>query len=299
MHCKKGGFFVLVFAVFLLLQLTLVAAATQTERFTEFLDGVGGFVEPVSTRILGDYSGTDELALQVLAFLLVALVVYGVLSMVNFFGPGKEWINVLIGVIVAIIGVRFMPSGFLEAATLPSSALVMFLVLVVPFIVTFYVIHHSVNNQMVRRALWAVYGVTLLVLWVYNYLNNTSPVAGFLYPAIFLGILAAFAFDGTFQKWWNKSRADQMIAEGARDAIDRLVGEIDHLENLLSGAVSSTQALAYQRQIKKLQANLDKLQKVSSHSFREWGIVSWIAIALILLMIVYLFWSDIKDFLGF
>ena len=65
MHCKKGVIFALVFAVFLLSQFAFVAAAGETtERFTNLLDGIGGFIEPLSKGILGDSSGTDELAMQ-------------------------------------------------------------------------------------------------------------------------------------------------------------------------------------------------------------------------------------------
>jgi len=298
MHCKKGVIFALVFAVFLLSQFAFVSAAGETtERFTNLLDGIGGFIEPLSNGILGDASGTDELAMQVLSFLLVALIVFGILSTVNFFGPGKEWINVIIGLIVAIIGVRFMPDNFLEAATLPSSALVMFLVMVVPFVAAFYIIQKSVTSSNVRRALWAVYGVLVMVLWGYNVLNNPNAVANWMYPLIGAGILVAFVFDGTFHKWWNKGRAERMMAENAQDEVDKLVGEINHLQALMTGA-TTVQRQAYQRQIKKLKDNLNALQGISAPS-SGWVKLFWVVIVVLFLFIVYLFWPAIKGIFGF
>ncbi len=299
MHCKKGVLFALVFAVFLLSQFAFVVAAGETtERFTNLLDGIGGFVEPLSKGVLGDASGTDELAMQVLSFLLVALIVFGILSTVNFFGPGKEWINVVIGIIVAIIGVRFMPDNFLEAATLPSSALVMFLVMVVPFVAAFYIIQKSVTSSNVRRALWAVYGVLVMVLWGYNALNNPNAVANWMYPLIGAGILVAFVFDGTFYKWWNKGRYKRIIAENADNEVNNLVGKITALENLLAASTTTVQRQAYQRQIKKLKENLKALQGISSSS-SGWVKLFWAVIVVLFLIIGYLFWPVIAGIFGF
>lgn len=225
------------------------------------------------------------------------MIVFGVLSTVNFFGPGKEWINVIIGIIIAIIGVRFMPDNFLEAATLPSSALVMFLVMVVPFVAAFYIIHKSVSNQNVRRALWAVYGVLVLVLWGYNAANNPNAVANWMYPLVGVGILVAFVFDGTFYKWRNKGRAQRMMAENAQDEVDKLVGEINRLQALIAGA-NPAQRLAYQRQIKKLNDNLNALQGISAPS-GGWTKFFWALIVVLFLFIVYLFWPAIKGVFGF
>ena len=175
-----------------------------TNFFTGAVDVIKLNGRPIFGTLFGNTSGGGEsLIVQILAFILVMLVVYGVLGTVQIFGD-KEWINLAIGAIVAIIGIRFLPDGFLEAAAIPSSAFVGAMVIGIPFVLVFFIIS-KIKGEYFRRALWAGYSAIVFILWLYAWSELGWKSWLWIYPAIIAACGLAFWFDGTLQKFWNKS----------------------------------------------------------------------------------------------
>jgi len=234
---------------FISFMIGIVAAADGSGfagALTNFIDGVQQVGEPLFGALFGNYATTSELFIQVLAFLLVVLVIYGLLDTMGIFG-NKGWVNFLIGVVIAVLGIRFLPQGFLQEAAIPSSALVALLVMGVPFILVGFLIQ-KIESTIARRALWVAYGVIILILWIYN-LDNTylSATAKWIYPAILIGCIIAFWFDGTLQKWLHKAQAERTVESTTNVQMGRVIAEIRDLQ----GAVASTTG-AQQERYKKL-----------------------------------------------
>jgi len=210
----------------------VAAQSSFSEGFNNFIDNIDEALSPVLGRLLGDSASGGELTVQILAFLLVMFVVYGVLSMTSLFG-NKHWINMVIGAIVASLGIRFLPQGFLEQAAIPSSAFVALLVMGIPFILLFFIIK-GIKSSLARRAIWAAYGVLILILWIYNLSNPDIPdLAKWIYPLIIIGCALAFWFDGTLQKWWGIAGAQRTVETGTNVNRDIVVGEIAAIEKRL------------------------------------------------------------------
>jgi hypothetical protein len=231
---KKLSVYLILSLMTLILMTNFVSAITVAERVTKLIDGTKEVAAPLFNTLFGNSQSGGQLAIQILAFLLVVFVIYGILGSVDIFG-GNQWINMGIGVIVAIIGTRFLPAGFLESAAIPSSALVATIVMGIPFILAFFLIE-KVSNSYIRRVLWVAYGVMIFVLWVYNFDNPQIGEAIWIYPLILLAVFVAFLFDGTFQRFMGKAKSQRSVESAADVARYRIVSDIEKLQNALATA---------------------------------------------------------------
>jgi len=181
-----------------------------------------------------------------------------VLGQVDVFA-GKVWTQVVIGIIVSIIGIRFMPEGMINALTLPSSALVAILVVGVPFFIFGAIVVKSIQNSYVRRAAWAVYAVMLLVLWIYN-INEQGAIGWlWIYPVFIVGCVLAFAFDGTLQSFVRKASAARSIEEFQRVEQNTAAARIKELQGALAKELDARKRTTIQNQIEKLKDALKDL----------------------------------------
>ncbi len=307
-------FFVLLFSSFVLVT-SLTAAPSSTSTTSAPVKAVQNLVDlikngatPVFVALLGDSSSTTapEFALQVLALILVTLVVYGIMDSVDVFG-GKPWINFLIGLVIAVIGVRFMPPGFLESAAMPSSAFVLFIVIIIPFFAAFFFIEKiPAEKSGIRRVLWVLFAVLVFILWIYNYTNNAQALGMglMIYPAAILGCLLAFSFDGTLQRYMIHAAGQRYVTGSANEELLEIRGKIQNLTDALKGVTGGSKAASDERiritrAITALQENERALESISSGTTggRKWWVYALIW-SLIALCIGYIFWDALSGMIG-
>jgi len=211
------------------------------------IDQVQQALRPVFIALFGKSDTGGQLLVQILAFLLVMFVVYGILDTFNMFGD-KGWLHLLVGGIVAVIGIRFMPPNFLESLTTPSSALVALIFFGMPFLVVFF-IGRKLENPYARRAMWVVYTVTIGALWIYNWSKYGAPPFNWIYIAfIFSGILA-FAFDGVLQRLITEGKRGRTIVTTSNVQLDRIQAEIRDLEGALASATDPAEVKRLKKSI--------------------------------------------------
>jgi len=238
---------------------SVVSAATFSENFNNAVDWIEVELSPVLGRILGTAGNGGDLLTQVLAFLLVMFIIYGVLGTVGIFGE-KTWINMAVGAIIALIGIRFMPGAVLNEMTAPSSAFVAILVLGLPFILLGILLEKSDLNSYIRRAVWAGFAVLILVLWIYNETNPDFNGVWWIYPLIAAGCILAFWFDGTLQKFMRKARAARTIEGGKTSEIRAIQNDIrDAQRRLKDTKLSQQERTEISNDIKALRTSLNTL----------------------------------------
>jgi hypothetical protein len=225
------------------------------------VDDAKNLISPVFKALFGTAAGASSgtLTTQVLMFTLVTLVVFGVLSAINIFGEGKDWLNVLIGAIISIIGIRFLPAGFLESAAMPSSAFVIILVMGIPFLILFWIIERQVKNSSVRKILWVFYAILIAVLWYYNYNNNPTlkgSSAMWLYPGLILACAIVIWGDKLVQKWVGSNVTKKILNMSAKQQYDMLAVELKDIDKRLGMRDVMTT-----KEVKDLEAERDKVEK--------------------------------------
>jgi len=126
---------------------------------------------PLLGGLLGLGSSDNTDFLMVLSFFLTLIVITAALDSVEIFDG--HLINLFMGVIVAAIGVRFMPDNLWLALTTPSSAFVATLLVGMPFLAMFFVAKKFKYSVMGKIA-WILY---ILILG-YILLGPTVAVPG-------------------------------------------------------------------------------------------------------------------------
>ncbi|HJO15042.1 MAG TPA: hypothetical protein QGG70_03255 [Candidatus Pacearchaeota archaeon] len=112
-------------------------------------------------NVLLDLGGPGDPFLKVLSFVLVFIIILGTLDSVDIFGAGgSKMINFLVGMIVAAIGVRFMPENMWTALTAPSSAFVATILAAIPFLALWFVTS-KIESSLVTKGMWLFYLLTI------------------------------------------------------------------------------------------------------------------------------------------
>lgn len=232
-----------------------VSAQGAGEWVTNAIDTIAEVANPVLKYVLGPSLAGEDFFVKVLAFFLVTLIFYAMMDMIKI--TDKGWINFAVGLIIAIIGVRYLPEGFLESMTEPASALVALLVLGLPFIFAFYLIE-KVKSTPARRAIWAAYGALILVLFFIKWADKGfSESYAWVDLIILVAIFIAFWFDGTFSKWRVSAARERAVSGISNVQVSRIMAEIRDLE----GAFASAESEEDRKKIKTQISNKKKALK--------------------------------------
>ena len=151
---------------------------------------------PMFNFVLGlDRQGDENIEfLMVVAFILVTVIVIGTLDSVNIFGTDGQGklINFIVGFIVAVIGVRFMPSNLWISMTAPSSALVAVIFAAAPFLAAFF-IGMKIKYEYVRHLIWILYIIFMSYLIFFPEGGGESfGIVGFAWVYLIFWTLAIF-----------------------------------------------------------------------------------------------------------
>jgi hypothetical protein len=235
-----------------------LAGAVQTG-----IDGIVDALSPVTSWIFGAEKSTGDAGfIALMAFLLTILVMVGILSPMKIFGD-KEGINWAIAVIIALVGIRFVPINMLRSFTIPSEGLVGALFLIIPFIIVGTLIS-KISLAGVRKFSWIVYAVIIASLWVKAY-NSTAGWTRFywIYVIILVLCIVAFFLDGTIQKFFRMQKFQRDVTESASLELEIVEGKVKELEESLARAEDDAQRAKISKQLNKEKANYAALLKAS------------------------------------
>lgn len=131
--------------------------------FNEASDVFLNIFGPLFSALLG--ADGENLFLMVLTFILVSIVIVGTLDSIDIFGQGTQgqWMNFGVGIITAIIGVRFMPVNMWASLTAPSSAFVAAILVAIPFAAMFF-ISMRIQSTLARKLIWIFYMIFMSYL---------------------------------------------------------------------------------------------------------------------------------------
>ena len=164
----------------------IVSAYSWAQFDTDLAGGITR-VEPVLKYIIGfSLANSDNATTAVLMLILVFLVIYGILSPMEIFGD-KEWVNVGIAALVAIIGVRFLPENLISIIVTPTTALFAAIVIGAPMLILLGI---TMKARVITYAkpIWWTYAGLCIFLGIYN-LGKDTP-RGIAYVFLVAAIIA-------------------------------------------------------------------------------------------------------------
>lgn len=211
---KKGqlGFTNVLFGLLILfIAIVLIVAIFNTPDSGNFGTALAGAMESVSDGFMAflgpffnilfnfkDVADANTKFLMVLTFILISIIITGTLDSINIFGEDKKagLINLAIGIIVSIIGVRFMPQDLWGSLTAPSSAFVATILVGVPFVALGFVTM-KIKFSLARRLLWLFYLVFM------SYLIFTGTGLKVVYVIFLVLAVIIMIFDSTVRHYFN------------------------------------------------------------------------------------------------
>ncbi len=179
-----------------------------TEAAKSVGNGIVNVMSPLFNTLLGldRISDTNNQFLMILTFILISIIIIGTLDSVNIFGEEGQgnWINFAIGIIVSIIGVRFMPTDIWGSLTAPSSAFVATILVGAPFAALF-IITTKIRFNLASKLLWLFY--MIFMSWLI-FFKDPSESNAFAWIYIIFLVLAGVMlfFDSTVRRFWNKEK---------------------------------------------------------------------------------------------
>ncbi len=226
------------------------------EGTKNFIEGVKSFGGPVFEALLGSSESGNQFVIQILAFILVTLIIYGVLDSVNIFG-GKGGLNFIIALIVSLIGIRFLPSDLLQTMALPSSALIAAIVLLIPFVIAFYIIEVKMKEHPIAgKLIWTAFGIIIIFLWFSNWENSNLDGYRWIYPAMVVACFIVLWFHGTIQKWFRRAKDEESFGITGNIARDIVQNKIRELQSGLASATNNEERIRLNKEIIVLRKNL-------------------------------------------
>jgi hypothetical protein len=215
---------------------------------------------PVFEILLGlDTANGNIPLLKILAFILVSIIVVGSLDSIGLFGEAEKGhvLNFVVGIIVAIIGVRFMPDNLWESLTAPSSAFVATIFMALPFIALFFVTM-KFKSPLVRKLLWAFF--VCIVMYILFTSPNLSKGASTTY--IVFSVLAAIILvtDGAVHNFFRMERERRrlggVVSETTLQERIKLRRKIKELLRMLPETEDTEEKASINLQIKELKKKM-------------------------------------------
>ena len=203
---------------------------------------------------------------MVLTFILISIIVVGTLDSVNIFGDNQKgnMINLAVGIIISIIGVRFMPSNMWESLTAPSSAFVATVLVGAPFLAVFFVTM-KIKHTLARKLLWLFYLIFM------SYLIFTASGGNdfkWIYTIFLASAVVMLFAEGIIRVYINKQSKTSALYEtlGLKDS-ERLA-KIEGQINELTKAIDSTRSADIKRDLNKLKGELiEEYKRISGSQY--------------------------------
>jgi len=215
---KRNYLFLAWFFLIIVSLIQGVYAASITDDFNGFFDGVVEVMNPFSAAVLGDTPSGEWLFAKVLFFVIVLSLVWLALSRISFFNPDEGaqlWVIWVVAIAVSILAVRFIgDSKWISTIILPYTTLGIVLAAGFPFVIYFILVEFMMlagpGYKTIRKVAWVFFAVVFMGLFVARGDEIEGARNIYLVTAV-LSILVTF-FDGTFQKMVHQMALDRMNA---------------------------------------------------------------------------------------
>jgi len=262
---KRAGISILISLILISSIILLMPGAVaqdiggDIETAIEEIKDVG---RPILEALVGSVGTGEALFSKFLLFILVAAVVYAVLSSVGFFTE-RPGILVLVSIIVSILGVRFLVTeAIINAILLPYGSFFITISVGIPFVLFFWILENNFReNPAIRKIGWAVFIAAFGVLgWMRaDEIGNGA----FIYIAAIVLATLAFWFDGTIQRLWHGAIIERKTASVQNVEIERALARLSDLQQQLGRATTAKDQARLRGLITKQKNALNALRKSS------------------------------------
>lgn len=235
MNNKRGQKFLSVFLIGIILLFVGAVGWAMLFNHSGFAQSVSSATDstinaigPFFRTLLGSTGDSNQDFLAILAFILVMIVVVSTLDSVNIFGDkGGHLVNFIVGTIVAIIGVRFMPNNLWASLTAPSSALVATILVGLPFLALFFMTMAMKKYSLANKVIWLIYsGFMAYLVATASFGVSGADARNWVYIIFTILGVGMLLFDSQVRKIVYQERVKASIASTKGGAALRQINDL-------------------------------------------------------------------------
>lgn len=246
-----------VFLLLLMIFIPLASAAFPVDMKSAADDAIRLFQDtfgPFFEAIIGVSQFDATFFAAVLLLILLIVIIYTILSRIDLF-IGRPAVTSTISIIVAVLGIRFLPENFINAILLPYGTVATAIAVLLPFIIYFFFVHQALPGTFGRRAGWAVFGIIYFILWFLR--GDEFGSANWMYILGLALVILAFIFDRTIHQYFDYasfSRAQTSSRDKLKRELLREINQLgeDYKRNLVSHGQYTREMNSLKRRYKSL-----------------------------------------------
>jgi hypothetical protein len=188
-----------------------------TDSFAELFGETTASITEISSKVLGDMAGTENISSESLLFarllLLIILVTifFTVLGRVDFF-KGKGGLLWILSLSTGILAVRFFSAEIVETILVPYQTFGFVVTSLIPFVIFFLLVSIGMKNARpgVRRVAWIFFAVVFIGLWIYSpdLADNSSKN---IYLATVVAAIIMLKLDGTIHMFFKRISVEKQL----------------------------------------------------------------------------------------
>ena len=211
------SFLMMIFFIGLVSAQNSITGFAITDSFAELFGETTASITEISSKVLGDMAGTENISSESLLFarllLLIILVTifFTVLGRVDFFKPkgGLLWI---LSLSTGILAVRFFSAEIVETILVPYQTFGFVVTSLIPFVIFFLLVSIGMKNARpgVRRVAWIFFAVVFIGLWIYSpdLADNSSKN---IYLATVVAAIIMLKLDGTIHMFFKRISVEKQL----------------------------------------------------------------------------------------
>lgn len=234
MKIMKRGLLLVILSVVLLSSFATAqeAGSDLGEGVATLVDEFVNFIEPVSSRLLGETPQGEYLFAKVLFLIIILAIVWTALNQVDFFSSHTTvlW---FVSIAASILATRWLTTeALLNTILLPYSALGIAISAALPFVVYFIIVDVGLAGpryRTVRRIAWVFFAIIFIGLYITRY--DTLGDSAWIYPITVLASFIMIIWDGTIQRFRERMRMEKRQTVVQRREVRELEKELQDLTN--------------------------------------------------------------------
>ena len=253
---KKTGIFLTLLLVISMINFVSSdsnAFEKSAETIKEVLEATLGLLSPFFEKLIGDYSSSEFFFSKILLLILLILVIKAVLEKTPFGEDSR--IRMVLSIVISILAIRFInENDFFEAIFIQYGALGISITTIVPMVIFFYFIHNTRIKTFGRKVFWAIYGITIIAIWISKF-NEINEVANWIYGLTIFAVIILIFADKQIHSYLGLSELKSFQRRDTNKHIRKLKRDIHDLgEDYERGIIEN-------KEYKKNREDLEKMIK--------------------------------------
>lgn len=206
---------------------------------TSVIESAIGILSPFLEAIIGDFTTSEFFFHKVLLLILLVVITKTILEKTPIAENNKK-VSLILGLIVSILAIRFInEEGLFESVLIQYGVLGIAITTILPLVIFFYFIHNTKVGTYGRKMFWAIYVITLTIIWIFKS-SEIPEVANWIYGLTITAGIIFIIFDRSIHSYFGMSHLKLFMKRENKEAIYKAQERIKIIHDRHTAGIIST-----------------------------------------------------------